>query len=64
MTYVLPELRLSGGALVVMQLVNELRLLGVDARVVARRGARDRRREVFRWRLQVARTVFANEHER
>ena len=34
-TYVLPELRLSGGALVVMQLVNELRLLGVDAGVVA-----------------------------
>ncbi len=31
-TYVLPELRLSGGALVVLQVVNELRLLGVDAR--------------------------------
>jgi glycosyltransferase involved in cell wall biosynthesis len=60
-TYVLPELRLSGGALVVLQLVNELRLLGVDARVVALRGRRDRRREVFRWRLQVAPTVFANE---
>jgi glycosyltransferase involved in cell wall biosynthesis len=60
-TYVLPELRLSGGALVVMQIVNELRLLGVDARVVALRGRRDRRREVFRWRVQVAPTVFANE---
>jgi len=60
-TYVLPELRLSGGALVVMQLVNELRLLGVDARVAALRGRRDRRREVFRWRLQVAPTVFASE---
>jgi glycosyltransferase involved in cell wall biosynthesis len=57
-TYVLPELRLSGGALVVMQLVNELRLLGVDARVFARRGRRDRRREVFRWRLQVSPTVL------
>lgn len=61
-TYVLPELRMSGGALVVMQLVNELRLLGVDARVVARRGRRDRRREVFRWRMQVNPLVFADEH--
>lgn len=59
-TYVLPELRLSGGALVVMQLVNELRSLGVDARVVALRGRRDRRREVFRWRLQVQPLVFAD----
>ncbi len=61
-TYVLPELRMSGGALVVMQLVNELRLLGVDARVVAGRGRHDRRREVFRWRLQVTPTVFVDEH--
>jgi glycosyltransferase involved in cell wall biosynthesis len=60
-TYVLPELRMSGGALVVMQLVNELRLLGVDARVAALQGRRDRRREVFRWRLQVNPTVFADE---
>jgi glycosyltransferase involved in cell wall biosynthesis len=60
-TYVLPELRLSGGALVVLQLVNELRMIGVDARVVALRGRRDRRREVFRWKVQVAPTVFANE---
>ena len=59
-TYVLPELRLSGGVLVVMQLANELRLLGVDARVVALKGRRDRRREVFRWRLQVRPKVFAN----
>jgi glycosyltransferase involved in cell wall biosynthesis len=60
-TFVLPELRLSGGALVVLQLVNELRLLGVDARVFARRGRRDRRREVFRWRLQVSPTVLPEE---
>jgi glycosyltransferase involved in cell wall biosynthesis len=60
-TYVLPELRLSGGALVVLQLVNELRLLGVDARVLARRGRRDRRREVFRWSLQVAPTVVGRD---
>ena len=32
-TYVLPQLRLGGGALVVTELVNELRLLGVDARL-------------------------------
>lgn len=60
-TYVLPELRLSGGVLVVLQLANELRSLGVDARVVALRGRRDRRREVFRWRLQVGPSVYANE---
>ncbi len=60
-TYVLPELRMSGGALVVMQLANELRQLGVDARVAALRGRRDRRREVFRWRVQINPTVFADE---
>jgi len=45
----------------VWQLVNQLRLLGVDARIVAQRGRRDRRREVFRWRVQVAPKVFATE---
>jgi glycosyltransferase involved in cell wall biosynthesis len=54
-TYVLPELRLSGGALVVMQLVSELRSLGVDARVAA---LKDTRREVFRWRLLLRPRVF------
>jgi glycosyltransferase involved in cell wall biosynthesis len=54
-TYVVPELRLSGGALVVMQLVSELRSLGVDARVVA---LKDTRREVFRWRLLLRPRVF------
>src|SRR5262249_21745676 len=49
-TYLLPELRLSGGVLVVLELVRELRLAGVDARVVA---LKDRRRETFRWRLAV-----------
>ncbi len=54
-TYVLPELRLSGGALVVMQLVSELRVLGVDARIAA---LKDTRREVFRWRLLVRPRIF------
>jgi glycosyltransferase involved in cell wall biosynthesis len=54
-TYLLPELRLSGGALVVMQLVSELRSLGVDARIAA---LKDARREVFRWRLLLRPRVF------
>ncbi len=54
-TYVLPELRLSGGALVVMQIVSELRSLGVDARIAA---LKDARREVFRWRLLLRPRVF------
>lgn len=56
-TYVLPELRLSGGALVVMQLVAELRSLGLDARIVA---AKDSRREVFRWRRLVHPKVYGS----
>lgn len=56
-TYVLPELRLSGGALVVMQLVAELRALGLDARIVA---AKDTRREVFRWRRLVQPKVYGS----
>jgi glycosyltransferase involved in cell wall biosynthesis len=36
-TYVLPDLRRSGGGLAVSQLVNDLRLLGVDARVATLR---------------------------
>ena len=58
-TYLLPELRLSGGAIVVMQLVNELRALGVDAGVVALKDARPAvRRESFRWRLFVRPRLF------
>ena len=58
-TYLLPELRLSGGAIVVMQLVNELRSLGVDAGVVALKDARPAvRRESFRWRLFVRPKLF------
>jgi len=60
-TYLLPELRLSGGAIVVMQLVNELGSLGVDARVVALKDARPLvRRESFRWRLSVRTKLFSS----
>ena len=60
-TYLLPELRLSGGAIVVMQLVSELRSLGVHANVVALRDPRPRvRRESFRWRLIIRPKLFAN----
>jgi glycosyltransferase involved in cell wall biosynthesis len=40
-----------------MQLVSELRVLGVDARVAA---LKDTRREVFRWRLLVRPRIFRN----
>ena len=56
-TYVLPELRLSGGALVVMQLVNELRLIGVDARIATFK-ARD---DAYRARLLAEPMLFGSE---
>jgi len=61
-TYVLPELRMSGGALVVMQLVNEAAAARCRrARCGAARTARPAA-GVFRWRLQITPTVFADEH--
>lgn len=60
-TYLLPELRLSGGAIVVMQLVSELRSLGVHANVVALKDPRPRvRRESFRWRLFIRPKLFSS----
>ena len=56
-TYVLPELRLSGGALVVMQLVNELRLIGADARIATFK-ARD---DAYRARLLAEPMLFDSE---
>ncbi len=53
-TYVLPQLRLSGGALVVVELVNELRELGVDARIATLRDQRD----VYRTRFLERPMVF------
>jgi glycosyltransferase involved in cell wall biosynthesis len=51
--YVLPQLRLSGGALVVIELVNELRTLGVDARIATLQDRRDVYRTRFLDRPQV-----------
>jgi glycosyltransferase involved in cell wall biosynthesis len=51
---VLPELRLSGGALVVAELVNELRLLGADARIATLKA----RADVYRTRLLHRPLVF------
>ncbi|MFY0617483.1 glycosyltransferase [Shimia sp.] len=45
-TYFLPTLRVAGGVLGVMQLVSELRLLGVDASIVALGD----KHEVYQWR--------------
>ena len=42
-----PELRVSGGGLVVSELVNELRFLGVDARIATLQA----RADVFRMRF-------------
>jgi glycosyltransferase involved in cell wall biosynthesis len=56
-TYVLPELRLSGGALVVLQLVNELRLLGVDARIATLKV----REDAYRTRLLGEPMLFDSE---
>src|SRR6185503_802747 len=52
--YVLPQLRLSGGALVVIELVNELRALGVDARIATLQD----RRDVYRTRFLDRPLVF------
>jgi glycosyltransferase involved in cell wall biosynthesis len=54
-TFVVPELRLSGGVLAVLQLVVALRRLGTDARVVA---LKDRRRELFPWRVTTSPAVY------
>ncbi len=56
-TYIVPELRLSGGVLAVLQLVRELRRAGVDARVVA---MKDRRHETFSWWLATRPKLYAN----
>ncbi len=58
-TYLLPEVRLSGGALVVLQLVNELRLLGVDANLAALRA----RGDAYRSRLLARPMLFGSQSE-
>jgi len=55
-TYVLPQLRLSGGALVVTELANELRLLGADARIATI----EDRQDVYRTRFLDRPMVFGD----
>lgn len=52
--YVVPGLRISGGVLGVTQLVNELRLLGADACIVAPQTTP----EILKWRLLHAPTIY------
>jgi len=59
-TYIVPELRLSGGVLAVLELSTELRRAGVDARVVA---LKDRRHEMFGWRLATRAKVYGSREE-
>jgi glycosyltransferase involved in cell wall biosynthesis len=58
-TYVLPELRLAGGALTVVQLVNELQSLGVDARIATLKV----RNDVHSARLAVRPLVYPSTSE-
>jgi len=55
--YCLPTLRIAGGILGVMQLVNELRLLGADASIVALAD----KHEVYRWRFLHPPTIYRDE---
>ena len=55
-TYVLPALTIAGGVLSVIQLVNELIMLGVQARVAALRIYP----EIYEWRLLFEPMIFKN----
>jgi glycosyltransferase involved in cell wall biosynthesis len=56
-TYLLPEVRISGGAMIALQLVNELTLHGVDARVATFR----ERGDAANLRMLTRPLVFASE---
>lgn len=58
-TYVLRSLNVGGGVLSVLQLVNELILLGVEARIVALREYP----EIANWKLLTRPILFATERE-
>lgn len=58
-TYVLPTLTMAGGVLSVVQLVNELILLGVEARIVALREYP----EVYNWKFLTQPIVFRSAKE-
>ena len=53
-TYVLPNLSIAGGVLSVVQLVNELILLGVEARIVALRDYP----EIYNWKFLTRPIIF------
>lgn len=58
-TYVLPTLTMAGGVLSVVQLVNELILLGAEARIVAWREYP----EIYDWKFLHQPIVFASQKE-
>lgn len=58
-TYVLHHLTVAGGVLSVIQLVNELILLGVEARIVALRDYP----EVYAWKILTRPVIYKNERE-
>lgn len=58
-TYVLPTLTIAGGVLSVVQLVNELILLGVEARIVALREYP----EIYNWLFLTQPIIFKSEKE-
>lgn len=58
-TYVLPTLTMAGGVLSVVQLVNELILLGAEARIVALREYP----EVYNWKFLAQPILFRSEEE-
>jgi GT2 family glycosyltransferase/glycosyltransferase involved in cell wall biosynthesis len=58
-TYVLPNVSIAGGVLSVIQLVNELILLGIEARIVALRLYP----EIYNWKLYTEPIIYKNEAE-
>jgi GT2 family glycosyltransferase/glycosyltransferase involved in cell wall biosynthesis len=58
-TYVLPTLTVAGGVLSVVQLVNELILLGVEARIVALREYP----EIYNWMFLTQPIIFQSEKD-
>jgi len=57
--YVLPYLTIAGGVLSVVQLVNELILLGVDAKIAALRDYP----EIYNWKFYASPIIYKNESD-
>ncbi|MGW7159264.1 glycosyltransferase [Paenibacillus taichungensis] len=58
-TYILPQLSIAGGVLSVIQLVNELILLGVEARIIALREYP----EIYDWKMYTKPIIYRNKEE-